>query len=75
MGIDLPVATCLLGINNKFTKEDYLQMCGRAGRRGKDNQGNIIFYGDIDHINLMKSDLTEIKEIINQFIIITIFYL
>ena len=62
MGIDLPVrTTCLLGLNKPFTKEDYLQMCGRAGRRGKDNQGNIIFYGEIDHINLMKSDLTEIK--------------
>lgn len=79
MGIDLPVrTTCLLGINNTFTKEDYLQMCGRAGRRGKDNQGNIIFYGDIDHIDLMKSDLTEIrgnnKSIYNNYDILSVKY-
>ena len=49
MGIDLPVRTCCLmefnGSNN-FTNEDYLQMSGRAGRRGQDNRGNVIFYGE-----------------------------
>ena len=57
LGIDLPVKTsCFLETNgNKFTQDEYLQMSGRAGRRGKDTQGNIIFFGDIDYIQLMKS--------------------
>tara|TARA_Y100001935_G_scaffold212135_1_gene182597 strand:- start:3723 stop:6464 length:2742 start_codon:yes stop_codon:yes gene_type:complete len=62
LGIDLPVrSSCFLGMNqNKFTKDEYLQMSGRAGRRGKDTQGNIIFYGDIDYLSLMKGQLPEI---------------
>jgi superfamily II RNA helicase len=62
LGIDLPVrTTCFLGIDNSiFTKDEYLQMSGRAGRRGKDTQGNVVFYGDIDYINLMKSSEPEI---------------
>jgi superfamily II RNA helicase len=63
LGIDLPVrSSCFLGINNnKISRDEYLQMAGRAGRRGKDTQGNIIFYGDIDYITLMKGELPEIK--------------
>ena len=64
MGIDLPVRTCCLmefnGANN-FTNEDYLQMSGRAGRRGQDNRGNVIFYGDIDYQSLMKGYLPNIR--------------
>ncbi len=62
LGIDLPVRTsCFLGIdNNTFTNEDYLQMSGRAGRRGKDTRGNIIFYGDIDYVNLIRSQQPEV---------------
>ena len=61
MGIDLPVRTsCFMGISNRFTKEEYLQMSGRAGRRGMDNQGNIIFYGDINPKEMMNTDLPEI---------------
>ena len=64
MGIDLPVRTCCLmeynGSNN-FTNEDYLQMSGRAGRRGQDSRGNVIFYGDIDVESLMKGYLPNIS--------------
>tara|TARA_A100001037_G_scaffold14870_1_gene13384 strand:- start:22932 stop:25730 length:2799 start_codon:yes stop_codon:yes gene_type:complete len=62
LGIDLPVRTsCFLGIKGiTFTKDEYLQMSGRAGRRGLDNKGNIIFYGNIDYLSLMRSELPEI---------------
>ena len=65
LGIDLPVkTTCFLGINDiKFTKDEYLQMSGRAGRRGKDSQGNIVFYGDLDYLGLMKSEQPNIEGI------------
>lgn len=62
LGIDLPVRTsCFLGVNGTvFTKDEYLQMSGRAGRRGLDNKGNVIFYGNIDYLELMKSELPDI---------------
>ena len=62
LGIDLPVrSSCFLGINNNsFTKDEYLQMAGRAGRRGKDTRGNVIFYGDIDYLTIMKGELPKI---------------
>jgi len=62
LGIDLPVRTsCFLGMNeNTFTKDEYLQMSGRAGRRGKDNQGNVIFFGNLDYLSLMKGILPDI---------------
>ena len=70
MGIDLPVrSSCFLGINNSdFTREDYLQMSGRAGRRGKDTQGNIIFYGDMDYKSLIQGNLPKIVGQINYYI-------
>ena len=36
-------------------------MSGRAGRRGLDTKGNIIFYGDIDYLSLMKGELPKMK--------------
>jgi hypothetical protein len=62
LGIDLPVRTsCFLGINGTvFSKDEYLQMSGRAGRRGLDNKGNVIFYGNIDYLELMKNELPDI---------------
>ena len=61
LGIDLPIRTSIImGYNDStFTKDDYLQMSGRAGRRGYDTKGNIVFC-NIDHTNLMKGELPEI---------------
>ena len=62
LGIDLPIrSSCLLGLPGKkeFTIDDYLQMSGRAGRRGKDDRGNTIFY-NLDYHKLMKGTLPNI---------------
>ena len=65
LGIDLPIRSSVLmqhkDSNVKFTNEDYLQMAGRAGRRGMDDRGNVIFYGDIDYLSLMKGILPELR--------------
>ena len=69
LGIDLPIrSSCLLGLNDnddddeeeEFTVDDYLQMSGRAGRRGLDTRGNTIFY-NVDYERLMKGELPEIR--------------
>ena len=62
LGIDLPIRTsCFLGIEDvKFSRDEYLQMSGRAGRRGLDTQGNIIFYGKINYLELIDGELPEI---------------
>ena len=62
LGIDLPIrSSCLLGLpsSKEFTIDDYLQMSGRAGRRGKDDRGNTIFY-NLDYLKLMKGNLPNI---------------
>lgn len=63
LGIDLPIrSVCFTGYKNpNFTKEDYLQMSGRAGRRGKDTQGNIIFHNIQNYKELMMGGLPDIK--------------
>ena len=63
LGIDLPIrSSVLLGLpgSKQFTIDDYLQMSGRAGRRGKDDRGNTIFY-NLDYKQLMKGVLPEIR--------------
>ena len=62
LGIDLPIRSVVLsGFNNPiYTKEDYLQMSGRAGRRGHDNRGNIIFHNIPNYIELMRGSLPKL---------------
>ena len=82
LGIDLPFrSSVLMGYleSNDFTINDFTQMSGRAGRRGKDDKGNIIFCGPIKPLNLMKGrhlDITgnnvEVTDIMSLLNIISI---
>lgn len=64
LGIDLPIRSVTLSGYKQpcYSTSDYLQMSGRAGRRGKDKQGNIIFHGLSQEIytTLMKGVLPTI---------------
>ena len=62
LGIDLPIrSVALSGYGDpNYTTSDYLQMSGRAGRRGHDTRGNIIFHGVPDYLELMKGELPKI---------------
>ena len=72
LGINMPFrSTCLLGYKDStyFSKNDYDQFIGRAGRRGFDNEGHII-YCNVDWKQLMKGELgiiTGKKDIIYDF--------
>ena len=59
MGIDLPIRTVAFSgyKDPQYSTSDYLQMSGRAGRRGHDNQGNIIFHNVPNYLALMKGSL------------------
>ena len=63
LGIDLPIRTvCLSGYKNpEYSTSDYLQMSGRAGRRGHDDRGNIIFHNVHNTLQLMKQKLPKIE--------------
>jgi len=61
LGIDLPVRTSCFLKGCHYTNEDYIQMSGRAGRRGQDTQGNIVFYGNEDYLSLMRGGLPMIQ--------------
>jgi hypothetical protein len=62
LGIDLPIRSVTLSgyKDPNYTTSDYLQMSGRAGRRGHDNQGNIIFHGIPNYLDLMKGKLPKL---------------
>ena len=63
LGINMPFrSTCILGYKDStyFSKNDYDQFIGRAGRRGFDNEGHII-YCNVDWKTLMKGELGIIK--------------
>ena len=62
LGIDLPIRSVALSGYKEpnYTTSDYLQMSGRAGRRGHDTQGNIIFHNLPNYIKLMRGELPEI---------------
>jgi len=63
LGINMPFrSSCILGYKDSknFKKSNYLQMIGRAGRRGKDCEGHVIFV-NVDWKNLMKSEMEEIQ--------------
>tara|TARA_B110000971_G_scaffold14428_1_gene13366 strand:- start:2397 stop:5090 length:2694 start_codon:yes stop_codon:yes gene_type:complete len=62
LGIDLPIrSVALSGYKSPtYSVSDYLQMSGRAGRRGHDTQGNIIFHGIPNYIDLMKGCLPKL---------------
>ncbi len=62
LGIDLPIRSVALSGYGEpnYTTSDYLQMSGRAGRRGHDTRGNIIFHGLPNYLNLMKGELPKI---------------
>ena len=57
LGIDLPIlTTCIMGYDDSkyFSNDDFLQMSGRAGRRGLDVKGNTIFY-NVDYKEILNS--------------------
>ena len=63
LGIDLPIRSVALSGYKEpnYNKSDYLQMSGRAGRRGHDTQGNIIFHNIPNYLDLMKGELPEMN--------------
>jgi len=63
LGINMPFRSCIiLGYNGntEFTRLIYEQMIGRAGRRGKDVEGHIVYY-NVDWKKLMKGELANIQ--------------
>jgi hypothetical protein len=63
LGIDLPIRTVAFSGYKQpdYTTSDYLQMSGRAGRRGHDNQGNIVFHHVSNYKRLMRGELPQLK--------------
>ena len=72
-GVNMPTKTVVFTGLEKYNnggfrpllKEEYLQMAGRAGRRGKDVKGTVIimpFNNNLENIpNILKSEITGLK--------------
>jgi len=63
LGINMPFrSSCIMGYKDNivFSKNDYEQMIGRSGRRGKDNEGHII-YCNVNWKDLMKGKIGDIE--------------
>jgi hypothetical protein len=64
LGVNMPCKTSVFALDSRFlTPLQYRQMSGRAGRRGFDNVGHVVFYG-VPHrkaFRLMKSPLTSLQ--------------
>lgn len=58
VGVNMPVRTVCFGSLTKFdgrrrrylTQQEYFQMAGRAGRRGRDKQGTVISMASVSHL-------------------------
>ena len=77
IGLNMPTRTVVFTDIYKFnidkkvilTSSEYLQMCGRAGRRGKDLKGNVFIIltdqtsknQEIEIINMLKDEGTDVK--------------
>ena len=79
IGLNMPTRTVVFTTVYKFnadkkeneilTSSDYLQMCGRAGRRGKDLKGNVFIIltdqtsknQELEIINMLKDEGTDVK--------------
>jgi len=63
LGIDLPIRSVAFSGYKapNYSTSDYLQMSGRAGRRGHDNQGNIIFHNVTNYKTLMRGELPALR--------------
>ena len=62
LGINMPFrSACLLGYKDSrvFNKNDYQQFIGRAGRRGLDREGHVV-YCNVDWKTLMKGSLGDV---------------
>jgi hypothetical protein len=44
-GVSMPFRTAVILDDNNLDSMEYHQMAGRAGRRGKDKEGNVVFMG------------------------------
>jgi len=64
LGVNMPCKTSVFALDSRFlTPLQYRQMSGRAGRRGFDNVGHVVFFG-VPHkkaFRLMKSPLTSLQ--------------
>jgi len=63
LGIDLPIRSVALSGYKEpnYTISDILQMAGRAGRRGHDTEGNIIFHNIQNFKDLLTGELPKLK--------------